>query len=75
MDAVQSDDREDLVHRYLEQLPFEPYPVQEEALLAWFGSEQGVLVCARQGWEKRSSPRRRCSKLCTRAPPRISQHR
>src|SRR5438067_8235962 len=44
--------REDLGTRYLEQLPFPPYPVQEEALLAWFTAEQGVLVCAPTGMGK-----------------------
>lgn len=44
--------RDDLASMYLEQMPFEPYPVQEEALLAWFTSEQGVLVCAPTGMGK-----------------------
>jgi len=44
--------REDLAFMYLEQLPFEPYPFQEEAILGWFSSEQGVLVCAPTGMGK-----------------------
>ena len=42
-------DRDELAALYLEQLPWEPYPVQEEALLQWFTAEQGVLVCAPTG--------------------------
>src|SRR5215469_16407329 len=30
--------REDIAFMYLEQLPFEPYPFQEEAILSWFSS-------------------------------------
>jgi len=44
--------REDIAFMYLEQLPFEPYPFQEEAILGWFSSEQGVLVCAPTGMGK-----------------------
>src|SRR5438105_6551694 len=44
--------RAELADRYLTQLPYTPYPVQEEALLAWFTVEQGVLVCAPTGMGK-----------------------
>ncbi len=50
IDSIPS--RDDLAVRYLDQLQFEPYPMQEEALLAWFSSEQGVLVCAPTGMGK-----------------------
>src|SRR5438132_9811733 len=44
--------RSALADRYLEQLPYPPYLVQEEALLAWFTMDQGVLVCAPTGMGK-----------------------
>src|SRR6266852_2728545 len=44
--------RDELAERYLAQLPYTPYPVQEEALLTWFTVEQGVLVCAPTGMGK-----------------------
>jgi len=44
--------RDELAERYLDQLQFDLYPVQEEALLAWFSAEQGVLVCAPTGMGK-----------------------
>jgi superfamily II DNA/RNA helicase len=44
--------RDELASLYLDQLPYAPYPVQENALLAWFTAEQGVLVCAPTGMGK-----------------------
>jgi superfamily II DNA/RNA helicase len=44
--------REELAFQYLDLLPYAPYPVQEEALFAWFGSDEGVLVCAPTGTGK-----------------------
>src|SRR5262245_33118712 len=44
--------RSELADRYLAQLPYTPYPVQEDALLAWFTGDKGVLVCAPTGTGK-----------------------
>ena len=43
---------EEIALSYLEQLPWEPYPFQEEAILAWFEGEDGILVCAPTGTGK-----------------------
>src|SRR5438270_1987308 len=44
--------RDELAEKYLAQLPYAPYPVQEDALLAWFTTDKGVLVCAPTGTGK-----------------------
>jgi superfamily II DNA/RNA helicase len=44
--------RDDLASKYLEQLPYVPYPVQEEALLSWFTSDEGLMISAPTGTGK-----------------------
>lgn len=44
--------RDDLAAMYFDQLKYAPYPVQEEAMLSWFTSEEGVMVCAPTGTGK-----------------------
>ncbi len=40
---------EEVALRYLDQLPWPPYPFQEQAILSWFEPEDGLLVCAPTG--------------------------
>ncbi|QDT63892.1 DEAD/DEAH box helicase [Calycomorphotria hydatis] len=44
--------RDELLSQYLDTLPYDPYAVQEEALLAWYTHKEGVLVCAPTGTGK-----------------------
>ena len=44
--------RDEIALEFLDQIPYEPYPVQEQAILAWFDTEQGVLVSAPTGTGK-----------------------
>ncbi len=50
--ASQVSTRDRLAAQYFDQLPYQPYPVQEEALLAWVTAEHGVLVCTPTGTGK-----------------------
>jgi len=45
-------DRDEIALEFLDQIPYEPYPVQEDAILKWFDTEQGVLVSAPTGMGK-----------------------
>jgi superfamily II DNA/RNA helicase len=44
--------RDEICENFLEAIPYELYPVQEEALLAWFESDGGTLICAPTGMGK-----------------------
>ncbi|TWT41742.1 ski2-like helicase [Phycisphaerae bacterium RAS1] len=44
--------RDELLNRFIDALPHALYSYQEEALLAWFESDAGVMVCAPTGMGK-----------------------
>ncbi|MCK4341473.1 MAG: DEAD/DEAH box helicase [Phycisphaerae bacterium] len=44
--------RDEICEKFLEAVPYELYPVQEEALLEWFESDGGTLICAPTGMGK-----------------------
>jgi hypothetical protein len=44
--------RDEICTKFIESVPYTLYAVQEEALLAWFESAGGVLVCAPTGMGK-----------------------
>lgn len=44
--------RDEIMLQYLDRLAYPPYPVQEEAILAWADCEQGVLLSAPTGTGK-----------------------
>lgn len=45
-------DRDDIALEFLDTLPFEPYEFQEEAIMAWFECDGGLLVTAPTGMGK-----------------------
>jgi len=45
-------DRSEICDRFLESLEYELYPFQEEAILAWFSSDRGAMICAPTGMGK-----------------------
>lgn len=45
-------ERDEIWAKFLETIPHELYPYQEEALLAWFESDAGVMICAPTGMGK-----------------------
>ncbi len=45
-------DRAEICSRFLDSVPYALYPYQEEALLAWFETQAGVMICAPTGMGK-----------------------
>lgn len=45
-------DRDTILERFLDALPYEPYAFQEQAILEWFECEDGLLVSAPTGMGK-----------------------
>jgi len=44
--------RSEICDKFIDSLEFELYPFQEEALLTWFESDQGMMLCAPTGMGK-----------------------
>lgn len=44
--------RDDIAEEYISRIPHALFPMQEEAILAWFISKQGIMVCAPTGTGK-----------------------
>ncbi len=45
-------DRDEICERFIDAVPFDLYPFQEEAVLGWFETEGGLLVAAPTGMGK-----------------------
>lgn len=43
---------EEIAFRYIDELPWPPYPFQEQAIYSWFEAEDGILICAPTGTGK-----------------------
>ena len=52
MSGADTPSRDDLCAGFLDAVPFDLYPFQEDAVLAWFECEGGVLVTAPTGMGK-----------------------
>lgn len=43
---------DEIALKYVDELPWPPYPFQEQAIFTWFESEDGILICAPTGTGK-----------------------